>query len=319
MIELKNISKSFDKTNAVKNISFSVLKDETLVLLGTSGCGKTTTLKMINRLIKADSGDIFINGENIKKINEEKLRLGIGYVLQNHGLLPHYTIEQNIAIVPNLLRWGKDKTDSRMEEMLHKLHLPLNLKDKYPNQLSGGQQQRVGLARALMAKPPILLMDEPFGALDPITKESIKKEFLTLDELQNKAIVMVTHDIQEAFELGDRICLMSNGEMIQIGKPTELLEKPRNGLVKDFFRGQKLQLSLKAIEVKNLSPFLEPSADRYDDAISIDHQSVWDILEILAEKPFCRLEINGELKKATNGSLMEAIEKFKATKNGTTE
>lgn len=310
MIELKNISKTFGNTQAIKNISFDVKKGETLVLLGKSGCGKTTTLKMINRLIEPDLGDIFINGKKIKTIQEEKLRLGIGYVLQNHGLFPHFTIAQNIAIVPKLLKWDIDKISKRTDELLEKLHLPVQLKKKYPNQLSGGQQQRVGLARALMANPPILLMDEPLGALDPITRHQIRQEFLNLDELQNKTIVMVTHDVEEAFELGDRICLMDNGEILQIGYPNELLTKPKNQLVTDFLEGHKLQLSLKTVSLISLWEFFPSLQKQNEDGLKAESFTVWSALDILQDKKAINLDFNGEQKNLNAVDLMMALEKY---------
>jgi osmoprotectant transport system ATP-binding protein len=315
MIELKNISKTFGNTQAVKNISFSVKGGETLVLLGTSGCGKTTTLKMINRLIEPSSGEIFINGENIKTIQEEKLRLGIGYVLQNHGLFPHYTIAQNIAIVPKLLKWDNDKINKRTNQLLEKLHLPSQLKEKYPNQLSGGQQQRVGLARALMANPPILLMDEPLGALDPITRNKIRQEFLTLDELQNKTIVMVTHDVEEAFELGDRICLMNEGEILQIGSPNELLKKPQSQLVSDFLASHKLQLSLKTISLISLWDYFPNNKNETIEGLKAESFTVWSALDILQDKKNLNLDFNGEQKNLNSIELISALEKY--NQNGT--
>jgi len=234
MISVENISKSFNGVPAVKNISFEVKENETLVLLGTSGCGKTTTLRIINRLTEPDSGNIIINGTNVLSQQPDELRRGIGYVLQNHGLFPHYTTSENISIVPKLLNWDKEKIKHRTNELLKKLQLSESTSNAFPNELSGGQQQRVGLARALAANPPILLMDEPFGALDPITKADIHKEFKELDELKKKTIVLVTHDVQEAFELGDRICLMDKGEIMQIGTPFELLFTPANDYVKSF-------------------------------------------------------------------------------------
>jgi len=248
MIKVEHLGKHFGKVKAVDDISFEVNEHETLVLLGTSGCGKTTTLKMLNRLIEPTHGSIFINNKNILDQQAEVLRRGIGYVLQNNGLFPHYTVGENIAIVPQLLKWDKDKIRHRVSELLEKLHLSEDYLDVYPNELSGGQQQRVGLARALVADPPVLLMDEPFGALDNVTKAKIHAEFKALDELKRKTIIMVTHDVQEAFELGDRICLMDKGKIVQIGTPTDLLFKPNNQFVEDFLKEQRLQLEFKAIK-----------------------------------------------------------------------
>lgn len=248
MIKVEKLSKSFGKTKAVSNVSFEVAGKETLVLLGTSGCGKTTLLKMLNRLIEPGSGKISINGEDILKTKPESLRRGIGYVMQNNGLFPHYTVAENIAVVPQLLGWSKQKTEDRTCELLEKLHLDKKYLNSYPNELSGGQQQRVGLARALVADPPVLLMDEPFGALDTVTRSKIQAEFNALDELKRKTIIMVTHDVQEAFELGDRICLMDKGSIVQLGTPADLLFSPADKFAAAFLNDQRLLLEFKSIK-----------------------------------------------------------------------
>lgn len=318
MIEVKQVSKTFGKTTAVKNLSFTVKNGETLILLGTSGCGKTTTLKMLNYLITPDEGSIFINGKDNTLVNPEELRLGIGYVLQNHGLFPHYTIAQNIAIVPQLLKWDKEKIRKRTDELIEKLHLPTDLKNKFPHQLSGGQQQRVGLARALAVNPPILLMDEPFGALDPITRNKIKSEFLTLDELQNKTIVMVTHDVQEAFELGNQICLMDEGEILQIGTPKELLEKPKSEKVKSFLKDQQLQLSLKTLSLLEIWPQIESIGNPpVKEILDVNEHHLWSVFEKLADQKQILLKLKNEEKTVTSTSLMCALEKYKILNDGT--
>ncbi|KIO74669.1 glycine/betaine ABC transporter ATP-binding protein [Pedobacter lusitanus] len=254
MIKAENLIRKFGSSIAVNDISFEVKEGENLILLGTSGCGKTTTLRMINRLIEPDSGTVFIDGIDVRTRQPEELRRGIGYVLQSHGLFPHYTVAENIAIVPQLLKWNKADTRKRAEELFHKLNLDPALAGQYPAALSGGQQQRVGLARSLMVNPPVLLMDEPFGALDNLTRISIRKEFKALDELVKKTVIMVTHDVQEAFEMGDRICLMDKGEIKQIGTPEELLFHPASDFVADFFKEQRLQLELKSVLVAELLP-----------------------------------------------------------------
>ncbi len=272
MIKVEHLGKHFGKVKAVDDISFDVAEHETMVLLGTSGCGKTTTLKMLNRLIEPTHGKIFINNKNILEQQPEVLRRGIGYVLQNNGLFPHYTIGENIAIVPQLLKWDDKKIQYRVSELLEKLHLSKDYLNVYPNELSGGQQQRVGLARALVANPPVLLMDEPFGALDNVTKAKIHAEFKALDELKRKTIIMVTHDVQEAFELGDRICLMDKGNIVQTGTPAELLFKPKNKFVREFLQEQRLQLEFRSLTLKDVKQELEGfHAD----------QSVWSVMENL--------------------------------------
>lgn len=239
MIEVVHLHKSFGNTIAVKDISFEVNKGENLILLGTSGCGKTTTLRMLNHLILPTSGNIRINGQDIQSIQPEKLRRGIGYVMQQTGLFPHYTVSENIAIVPKLEKWPKEKILARTQELMQKLSLSYEEHaHMFPHELSGGQQQRVGIARALAADPPILLMDEPFGALDPITRQKIRNDFSEVDELKRKTIIMVTHDVQDAFALATRICLMDKGSIVQLGTPEELRENPVNDFVNRFLKGE---------------------------------------------------------------------------------
>ncbi len=313
MISVENISKSFNGVPAVKNISFEVKENETLVLLGTSGCGKTTTLRIINRLTEPDSGNIIINGTNVLSQQPDELRRGIGYVLQNHGLFPHYTTSENISIVPKLLNWDKEKIKHRTNELLKKLQLSESTSNAFPNELSGGQQQRVGLARALAANPPILLMDEPFGALDPITKADIHKEFKELDELKKKTIVLVTHDVQEAFELGDRICLMDKGEIMQIGTPFELLFTPANDYVKSFFNKYRLQLEFKSIQLSKVLSFF-PLAQPTDTNILSSTQSLWEAMDMIAnsnEKVFVKDESSKEIREVNFSSIEKALNSFK--------
>ncbi|CEJ72089.1 Glycine betaine/carnitine/choline transport ATP-binding protein OpuCA [Chryseobacterium oranimense G311] len=276
MIKVESVSKNFNGKPAVDHISFHANDQEILVLLGTSGCGKTTTLKMINRLIEADSGNIFIDGKNIRDQKPEELRMGIGFVMQHAGLFPHYTIRQNIAVVPELLKWDKVKTQNRAYELLHKLHLSEDVLSRFPNELSGGQQQRVGIARALIANTPVLLMDEPFGALDNITKADIHSEFKSLEELKNKTIILVTHDVQEAFELGHRICLMDKGKIIQTGTPKEMLYRPQNDFVTDFFAENRLLLEYKIATLKDTGTVLNSELGFNENT------SVWNALQKLS-------------------------------------
>jgi osmoprotectant transport system ATP-binding protein len=281
MITVESVSKNFNGKPAVDDISFQANDKEILVLLGTSGCGKTTTLKMINRLIEADSGNILIDGKNIRDQKVEELRMGIGFVMQHSGLFPHYTIEQNIAVVPELLKWHKQKIQKRIEELLHKLHLPEDVLSRFPNELSGGQQQRVGIARALIANSPILLMDEPFGALDNITKADIHSEFKSLEELKNKTIILVTHDVQEAFELGHRICLMDKGKIIQTGTPKQMLYRPTNDFVKDFFSENRLLLEYKVARLNDVKSFIN-SESFINEFQFTEETSVWNALQKLS-------------------------------------
>ena len=234
MIAITNVVKRFAGHTAVDNVSVNVRKGETLVLLGTSGCGKTTTLKMINRLIEPSSGSIRVNGTDVSQQPGPDLRRRIGYVIQDGGLFPHYTIAEAIATVPKLIGWSPDQIQERIRELMVKLQLPESVLNRYPAELSGGQRQRVGLARALAVRPPVVLMDEPFGALDPYTRRHVRRELFGLNELKETTVVLVTHDVGEALELADRIALMDKGRIVQIGPPDELLNHPANEFVNDF-------------------------------------------------------------------------------------
>jgi osmoprotectant transport system ATP-binding protein len=315
MIKVDHLSKSFGKTKAVDGISFEVAEGENLILLGTSGCGKTTTLKMINRLIEPTGGKVFINGENILDKSPEELRRGIGYVLQNNGLFPHYTVAENIAVVPQLLKWDKKQTQNRVSELLEKLHLDKKYLNVYPSELSGGQQQRVGLARALVADPPVLLMDEPFGALDNVTRSKIQAEFKALDELKRKTIIMVTHDVQEAFELGDRICLMDKGKIVQKGTPTELLFAPVNTFVKDFLKDQRLQLEFKALRLNDIWKYLPSQTPKQGSVDLHGDVSFWSAIESFkfarAEHLHIKHHKKDEYRSAGFEELMSAFYQYK--------
>lgn len=238
MIKLRHVSKSFDggQTYAVKDLSLSVDRGETLVLLGSSGCGKTTTLKMINRLIEPTKGVIEVGGKDVMVRNPVELRRQIGYVFQGIGLFPHMTVEQNVEIVPRLLGWPIRSRQKRMEELLNLVGLPADsFAQRFPDELSGGQQQRVGVARALAANPTYLLMDEPFGALDALTRESLQQELLGLKKQLRKTIVFVTHDLYEALLLGDRIAILHEGHLEQIGTKKDIIDAPATQFVKDLF------------------------------------------------------------------------------------
>lgn len=312
MIVARNLSKTFNQTFAVKDISFQVEKGETLVLLGTSGSGKTTTLRMINRLVEPTSGEIFIDGKNAINQPVEELRRSIGYVLQNNGLFPHYTVAENIGIVPGLLGWDKEAIKSRTLELLEKLHLdPDVFYNRYPKELSGGQQQRIGLARALASDPPILLMDEPFGALDPVTRKSIRKEFLQLDELKRKTIVLVTHDIEEAFELGDKICLMDAGQIVQMGTPADLLFNPANEFSKKFLGDERLSLEMKSTKISNIWPLLEGDVKTWVDYYLEEDESVWELVQQFSDRQLVGLKREGHEKTLTLSAIFNALAELK--------
>jgi osmoprotectant transport system ATP-binding protein len=259
MICLEHVSKTFPGSAlpAVGDLSLEVPQGEIVVLVGPSGCGKTTTLKMINRIIEPTSGDIWVAGTNAAQTEPHLLRRNIGYVIQQTGLFPHRTIAQNIATVPRLLGWDRPRIDQRVGELIDLVGLDSEMADRFPAELSGGQQQRVGVARALAADPPVLLMDEPFGAVDPIVRTRLQVELLGLQARVRKTIVFVTHDIDEAIQLGDRVAILNMGGVLeQIGRPEDILREPANDFVAEFLgtdRGLK-RLSLIPIHTVDLDP-----------------------------------------------------------------
>jgi len=251
MIVLRHVVKSFDNLHsfAVQDVSLEIQGGETVVLLGSSGCGKTTTLKMINRLIELTSGQIEIDGRNISDIPLLQLRRSIGYVFQGIGLFPHMTVEENVAIVPRLLRWSRQQRRQRAHELLELVELePGQFAHRYPRHLSGGQQQRVGVARALATDPAYLLMDEPFGALDALTRDTLQKEILAIKKRLQKTIIFVTHDIFEALTLADRIAVMHEGRLQQVGTGSEILKQPATPFVSELFAKPAQQLAVLSEE-----------------------------------------------------------------------
>lgn len=236
-IVFKNVVKQYPNTAspAVDNVSLDIREGEFIVFLGPSGCGKTTLLKMVNKLYDTTSGTIEIDGVDIRKVQTEQLRRGIGYVIQQNGLFPHMTIESNIAVVPRLLKWDETKIDQRIDELLEMVHLdPKIYRKRRPSQLSGGQQQRVGIARAMAAAPKILLMDEPFGAIDAITRTSLQDELHRIQRLLKKTILFVTHDVDEALRLADRIIIMQAGKVVQFATPYEIVTNPANDFIRQL-------------------------------------------------------------------------------------
>lgn len=235
MIELKNVKKTFENTEVLKDVNLKIEKGELVVLIGPSGCGKTTTLKMLNKLIKPTSGKIYINGEDISKKDSIKLRRNIGYVIQQTGLFPHMTVGDNIGLIPYLEGWEDEKIRNKTIELLEMVGMePKKYIDRYPNELSGGQQQRIGVARAFATNPEIILMDEPFSALDPITRNQLQDELFNIQEKMKKTIVFVTHDMDEALKLADKICIMKDGIVLQYDTPENILKNPSHGFVEEF-------------------------------------------------------------------------------------
>jgi len=250
MIEFHQVSKQFEQRTAVDNLTLTIAKGEFTVLIGASGSGKSTTLKMINRLVEHDTGYIRFAGEEIRSFRPEEIRRRMGYAIQSIGLFPHWTVEQNIGAVPQLLKWPRKRIRARVAELLELLHLdPEHFRRRYPHQLSGGQQQRVGVARALAADPEVLLMDEPFGALDPVTRAALQIEIARIHQLSGRTIVLVTHDIDEALRLADRIVLLDHGQIIQQGPPASFLTDPANDLVRDFVGRSDIGIKLLSLEI----------------------------------------------------------------------
>jgi osmoprotectant transport system ATP-binding protein len=242
MIRFEHVGKTYANDAVVlKNINLHVKEGELLALIGPSGCGKTTTMRMINRLIDPTEGQIFVNGENILRKNPVELRRNIGYVIQQIGLLPHLTIQDNIALVPKLKKWEKSRYLKRVDELLDLVGLdPDTFKKRIPSELSGGQQQRIGVIRALAADPPIILMDEPFSALDPISREQLQDELIKLQREIQKTIVFVTHDMDEAIKIANRMVIMQHGEIVQLDTPQNILARPQNQFVREFIGSERL-------------------------------------------------------------------------------
>lgn len=282
MISFENVSKKYDdETYAVKNFNLHIKEGELLVLIGPSGSGKTTTLKMINRLIPLTEGYIKIKDKMISDYDIHELRWDIGYVLQQIALFPHMTIEENIAVVPEMKKWEQKEINQRIDELLHMVGLePETYRKRLPNELSGGQQQRIGVARALAANPPIILMDEPFSALDPLSREKLQDDLIKLQKNIKKTIVFVTHDMSEALKLGDRICLMRNGGIVQTGTPEELIQQPANDFVREFVGID--QSKEKMVDILEVVQPANPGEMEHLPVI-YSHVSINDILALLSE------------------------------------
>ena len=268
MIQFDDVVKVYPGSDqpAVNHLSISVPEGETCAIIGPSGCGKTTAMKMVNRLIESSGGTIFVGGKNILKQDTIELRRSIGYVIQQVGLFPHFTIKDNVALVPQMLGWTKARTYRRVDELLDIVGLdPAQFRDRYPRQLSGGQRQRVGVARALAADPPVMLMDEPFGAIDPITRDRLQNEFLRLQKQLKKTIMFVTHDIDEALKMGTLICILQVGGVLQqLDTPKNILSRPANSFVADFVGSDRGLKKLTLVRVSEVMQ-TQPTVGRYSD------------------------------------------------------
>ena len=268
MITFEHVGKAFAGVVAIDDLSLTIAEGEFVVVIGRSGSGKSTTLKMLNRLVEHDRGRIEFAGEEIRRFKPEELRRRMGYAIQSIGLFPHWTVEQNIGTVPDLLGWPRSRIRDRVTELMELLDLaPQTYRDRYPHQLSGGQQQRVGVARALAGDPAVLLMDEPFGSLDPVTREALQQEIVRIHKASGKTILFVTHDIDEALRLATRIVLLDHGRIVQVGTAREILEQPATDFVSDFVgRGD---IGIKLLGLDTVAAFVRRGESAAGDPITL--------------------------------------------------
>lgn len=275
MIRFEKVSKVYGDVQTLSDISLHVAKGELVALIGPSGCGKTTSLRMVNRLIELTTGKILVEGRDISTIDPVELRRGIGYVIQQVGLLPHMTIGKNIGLVPKLKGWKEETYSKRVDELLDMVGLNSKIyRDRFPSELSGGQQQRVGVIRALAAEPPIVLMDEPFSSLDPISREQLQDELVRLQKSIHKTILFVTHDMDEALKIADRIAIMHQGKIIQLDTPQAILQNPANDFVREFIGTKRLSAQTKSTTSYALEDVMIPQTFK----VSPDH-SIMDVLD----------------------------------------
>ncbi|MGV3109246.1 betaine/proline/choline family ABC transporter ATP-binding protein [Streptococcus pluranimalium] len=288
IIEFKNVRKIYGDNVAVDTANLSVTAGEFICFIGTSGSGKTTLMRMINRMLKPSEGNIYFEGKDISTINPIHLRRKIGYVIQNIGLMPHMTIYENITLVPKLLKWSEDKKKAKAKELIKLVELPEEFLDRYPSELSGGQQQRIGVIRALAADQDVILMDEPFGALDPITREGIQDLVKTLQEKMGKTIVLVTHDMDEALKLASRIVVMDNGQMVQVATPDDILHHPATEFVEKMIGEERLmhaQMDITPVKSIMLKDPVAITADQpVSDAITLMRQRRVDTLLVTEDR-----------------------------------
>jgi len=257
IIELVDLSVTYDSVQALKGVSLKIPENRVTVIIGPSGCGKSSTLRSINALIKPESGTVLFQGEDVKKLDKPTLRRQMGYAIQNVGLMPHMTVGENISLVPRLLGWNSSQKDQRCKKLLELVKLDYQrYEGKYPAQLSGGESQRVGVARALGANPPVLLMDEPFGAVDPLTREQLQDDFIRIQRELKKTVVFVTHDLEEAIRLADYLVLMKEGVIVQADKPEKVLQKPKDDFVEDFLGTDRV---LKRLTLFTADMFMTPA------------------------------------------------------------
>ena len=281
MIEFSHVSKLFGTQKAVNDLNLNFQEGSFSVLIGTSGSGKSTTLKMINRLVEHDSGVIRFAGEEIRSLPVLELRRRMGYAIQSIGLFPHWSVAQNIATVPQLQKWSRTRIDDRIDELMALLGLEPDLRERYPHQLSGGQQQRVGVARALAADPQVLLMDEPFGALDPVTRGALQQEMTRIHRLLGRTIVLVTHDIDEALRLAEHLVLMDHGEVVQQGNPLTMLTRPANDFVRQFFG--RSELGVRLLSLRSVADYVRRE-ERADGEALAEEMTLRDALSLFVAR-----------------------------------
>lgn len=319
MIRLEHVTKIFDSFTAVDGVSFEVPAGEVCVLLGPSGCGKTTTMKMINRLIAPTSGKIYVDGRDTDEVDEVTLRRSIGYVIQQIGLFPNKTVEDNICVVPDLLGWDRKKSRARAAELLEMVNLdPAIFLRRYPKELSGGQQQRIGVVRALAADPPVLLMDEPFGAIDPINREIIQNEFMKLQSELKKTVVFVSHDIDEAVKMATRIAIFRNGRLVQYDTPDHILAHPANTFVSDFVGSDRTLKRLRLIKVHEVMMADPPrvrAEDTLETAVSMMKDKGHISIVMVGPRGRARGFVTLDMARDKKGLIAENHEKLPATVN----
>lgn len=290
MLSIKNLSKVYaGGKKAVDNMTIDIESGDFIAFIGTSGSGKTTALRMINRMIESTEGEITIDGKNIKELNPVELRRSIGYVIQQIGLMPHMTVKENIVLVPKLLKWSQEKKDEKAKELIRLVDLPEEYLDRYPSELSGGQQQRIGVVRALAAEQDIILMDEPFGALDPITRDTLQDLVKKLQQQLGKTFIFVTHDMDEAIKLADKICIMTNGQVVQYDTPDNILRSPANDFVRDFIGQNRLiqdRPNIRTVKDAMIKPVTVHVDRSLNDAVNIMREKRVDTIFVVGNDEY---------------------------------